>query len=191
MKYHKRIYLTACILLFSAVCFGQTGNTQIQVAAQATIPIGDLATSAKVGRGFAIKGLWGFGSPPQQLTLEAGNNFFALRDKYVVKNVEVSYSNWPIYLGYRKYINKLYTESQFGLAINKLVAFSTDTITASVQQSNAYFAWAGAIGYKLNDFDLEARYQNISIKNSPDIRFISLRIAYSLPFFRKKKIETM
>lgn len=178
--------LTICLALLASSVFAQGGNTQIQVAAQASIPVGDLASAAKVGRGFAIKGLWGFSKQPQQLTLEAGNNFFALRDKYVIKDVQVNYSTWPFYLGYRRYFSKLYAEGQFGLAVNKMAAFRTDTITGSVQNSETFFAWATAIGYKLNDFDLEARFQNVS-KNGPDICFVGLRVAYTLPFFKKKE----
>jgi len=161
----------------------QKGNNQLQIGAQLAVPTGELSDLAKVGYGFSVKGLWGFGVSPQQVTVEVGYNSFGVKKALLPSGVSAQYRSWPIYTGYRYMIGKFYVEPQAGVAINTIYASNRFNLASDTK---AYFAWATGVGYSIKQFDFAVRYQASDVSNeSSDITFASFRVGYRLPFYKK------
>lgn len=173
----KKIILSTGIILCSIVFVNaQKGSNIIQVSGQVGLPVGDLADVAKVGYGGAVKGMYGFGAKEQHVTLEAGYNYFPVKD--LPDGVSANYSAIPIYTGYRYSFSNFHFESQAGISINKITGTVDGKGSKSETMTN--FAWALGASYTYNNIELGVRYQSSETKKEKeDITFIGIRLAYN------------
>ncbi|WP_316823119.1 outer membrane beta-barrel protein [Pedobacter gandavensis] len=172
----NKILLTSTVILglaFSAKA--QKGNNQIQISAQAAIPLFDLSDVANTGFGIAGKGMYGFGEVKQQATLEIGYNRFGL--KGVPSEMSAHYAAVPIYAGYRYTLGKFNLEPQVGFSVNK-IGVSVDGQSVSV--SSTSFAWAAGVSYNISKLELGLKYQSSALKDADaDLNFVGIRLGYN------------
>ncbi|SDK56805.1 Outer membrane protein beta-barrel domain-containing protein [Pedobacter sp. ok626] len=173
--YHKSISLVC----FMAICFAtkaQEVTKLIQASVQVSRPTSALLEVTSIGYGAALKGMYGFGSDNQQVTLEGGYNRFPV--KKLPANIQAYYSAVPIYAGYR-YIIKRYTlEAQAGISLNRIIGRNT---MRSMSRNETDFGWALAVGYLLKNFEVGLRYHNSDVKNTEDnLTFLGIRMAYNI-----------
>ncbi|MDQ8013206.1 MAG: outer membrane beta-barrel protein [Flavobacterium nitrogenifigens] len=173
----KKKYLIALTALFlAASANAQKGNNQIQVSAQAAFPVDDLSKACSTGYGAAAKGLYGIGLRDQQVTLEAGYNFFPVKN--LPDGVSAHYSAIPIYTGYRYSFSNFHIESQAGISINRIYAQANSGKSES--DTNTQFGWAIGVGYAYQNIELGVRYQSSDMKSEDEgISFVAVRLGYN------------
>lgn len=174
MKKTKLLLITFAMLpLFT---FAQRGSHYLQVSGQAAIPTSELSDIVKTGAGASVKGMYGIGTLPQHLTLEAGYNRFAVKD--LPSDASAHYSALPLYVGYRANLSGVLIEPQVGVSFNR-IAGSGPGGTASAKQTA--LGWSLGAGYVFRSVELGVRYQ--SSEKGDDIqkiRFVGIRLAYNL-----------
>ncbi len=138
--------------------------------------MGDLADVSKMGYGGAVKGMYGFGIREQHVTLEAGYNYFPVKN--LPDGVSANYSAIPIYTGYRYSFSNFHFESQAGISINKVTGKVNGQGSKSETSTN--FAWGLGASYSYNNIELGIRYQSSETKKEKEnISFVGIRLGYN------------
>lgn len=170
----KTLLLCTSLLVFS-LAKAQKGNNGIQVGARMAIPTERLAEVANVGYGATVKGMYGIGASPHQVTLEVGYNRFGLKN--LPASVSGHYAAIPIYTGYRYTFGSVIVDTQAGLSINSIKG-SGPSGTASGNQTA--FGWAIGAGYLYKKMEIGVKYQSSDIKDDTyDIKFVAIRLGYN------------
>lgn len=169
--YIKKLSLFLVLLGFVFVVKAQDGNDRIQIGGQYSFPTSDFSKIANNGFGGFVKGFYGVGEKPQQITLELGVNAF----KTILKHKTGSNIIVPVQLGYRFGLGNFYLETQAGLSVNKLVE---ETGTAT----KVKFGWAPSVGYTFKNIELGVKYNGSKFNSTDtDLSFVGIRLAYSFP----------
>jgi hypothetical protein len=173
-------------LLFAYQAKAQIGNNEVQIAVQLALPVGELSDLASRGDGGSVKGLWGIGRGPQQITAEVTYTFFDLRDEWLGQGTGAFYGGFTIYGGYRYRFGNFFAEPQAGVASYSINAYNSIT-QRGIDQSKAYFSWAAGGGYQWRNFELGTRYQSAMVSNSESINFVALRLGYKFVIGKRDK----
>ncbi|ETZ23056.1 outer membrane beta-barrel protein [Pedobacter sp. V48] len=164
----------AILIIFPFVTMAQKGSNFLQVAGQATLPTGNFSDVVKTGFGGSVKGIYGFSTKPQAITLEAGYNSFAVKNLPAVASGD--YSLLPVYAGYRADLSGLILESQAGVSFNR-VALSVPGESHSDTQTA--FGWALSAGYAFKNVEFSLRYQHSEGSGDYNaIRVVGIRLGY-------------
>ena len=170
----KTLLLCTALLTFS-LAKAQKGNNGIQVGARAVFPTEKLAKIANTGYGATLKGMYGIGANPQQVTLEIGYNRFGIKD--LPSSVNAHYAAIPIYTGYRYTFGSVIIDTQAGVSFNS-VKGSGPGGTASGHQTA--FGWAIGAGYIYKKVELGVKYQSSDVNDDLyDIKFVAVRLGYN------------
>ncbi|TDQ11251.1 porin family protein [Pedobacter metabolipauper] len=169
------LVILTLFLIFPLVTLAQKGSNFLQLSGQAAIPTSDLSDVVKTGFGGALKGMYGFSSKPQYLTIEAGYNRFAV--KGLSSSTSAHYSALPVYAGYRANLSGVILETQAGVSFNRIAGSG---LGGSASANQTAFGWALTAGYIFKDLELDVRYQ--SSEGDDDtyiIRFVGIRLGYN------------
>ena len=170
----KTLLLCTSLLIFS-FAKAQKGNNGIQIGARAAFPTEKLADIVNTGYGATLKGMYGFGADPHQVTLEVGYNRFGLKN--LPASVSGYYAALPIYTGYRYTFGHVIIDTQAGVSFNS-VKGSGPGGTASGNQTA--FGWAIGVGYVYKKVELGVKYQSSDVRDDIyDIKFVAVRLGYN------------
>lgn len=180
--------LLSLTLLFSFAFISansQKGTNDLQGTLHYGIPVGNLADVSNRGWGGALKGLYGFSTRKQHVSLSVGYTNFPVK-KSLAGDYRFFYSTLPVMTGYRytfgKNINKgIYLESQAGINFNKVKGFSTGITGPIFERSGTNFIWAFNIGYEYKGFEFGVQWQSAEVEHSSnEITFIGIHFGFSL-----------
>ena len=163
----KKIILTLLIVVSISLSANAQNETSVKkdfkfsIGVNAGIPVGDIKPFSSFVIGGDLQGELGV-APTFGLTLSAGYL------NYLGKSGLSSTGYIPILLGGKYYFtDKIYGHAQFGLSL------STE------KDGGSAFTYAPSIGYVVSEkFDVAIKYQSAT-KNSFNVSFIGIRIAYS------------
>jgi hypothetical protein len=170
----KKIILgLVCVLTLSAVN-AQKGTTQIGVAAELGLPMGDFGDGFKTGFGGSVKGLFGIGEAGQ-ITFTTGYSGFKMKGS--TDDFKMSLSIIPLLAGYRHNFSGFYVEPQLGYGI---YGVKTEFDDEDATDSEGAFTYALGLGYAKNGFDAGVRYQNGKVKDADSgFSLIAFRVGYN------------
>lgn len=170
----KTLLLCTSLLIFS-LAKAQKGNNGIQVGARVAFPTEKLAKIANTGYGATLKGMYGFGADPHQITLEVGYNRFGLKD--LPSSVSAYYAALPIYTGYRYTFGSVIIDTQGGVSFNSIKGAGPG---GTVKGNQTAFGWAAGVGYVYKKVELGVKYQSSDMNDDIyDIKFIAVRLGYN------------
>lgn len=173
----KKVFLVllGCVL-FSAGAFAQRGNNQIGVAADASVPTGDLSEFSNAGFGGTVKVLYGIGKAGQ-LTLTSGYVSFTGKETFkdLLGADKITQTIVPVLVGYRHNFDGFYAEPQigYGFYASKIKGGILDS-----KDSGGAFTWAAGIGYIFRSFEVGVRYQSAN-KNNEGVGMIGFQAGYN------------
>jgi hypothetical protein len=188
----KKLLIASFCLFTLTNSYSQKGTTQIGVAADIGVPIGEDFRGTddegfKTGFGGVARVLFGVGTAGQ-ITGTMGYSSFKMKGSTDDEKITMGIS--PFLLGYRHNFNGFYIEPQAGFATYKLKASITGVGAGSTSKGG--FTFATGVGYVVNGFDFGVRYQSGSVKfeeadESVSISLIGFRIGYNFTLPKPKK----
>jgi hypothetical protein len=174
----KSIFLFLLILFTNAVVNAQKGRNQVNLVAEATVPV------YQNDRGFGgfIKGMYGIGKSAQ-LTLTTGISRF--RSKNSIEQIATNTRLIPVLAGYKQNFHKFYIEPQAGYGdLGGKVNTGGDYARPSV----AAFFWAIGGGYDHNRVNIGLRFQQVhgaesaaaGIWHDKDFNYTAIHFGYKI-----------
>jgi hypothetical protein len=168
----RKLFMMLALLALAGVCRAQTGNNQISVGAETNFLLTNgYSNIYHPGFGGNLKGMFGIGTAPQQLTLTVGYTHFGGKPfTYGTATVDQTLSLIPILAGYRYNTSSgFYGELQAGVGM-----LGTHSDGTTFTQTN--FAGAINAGYAYKGLDLSIRYYT----EGDVISVFAIRLAYNI-----------
>ncbi|MET0464256.1 MAG: hypothetical protein ABW007_13920 [Chitinophagaceae bacterium] len=167
-------FLLFCLLTTQS--FAQKGNNQLQVSGHVGFPVFDMADGAKTGYGGAVRGFFGVGDRPQQISLTIGYSRFPVKD--LPAGAEANLSTLPVFLGYRYLWGGFFVETHAGVGFNNVHVKASNGNSTDLSKTS--FSWALRTGYQISNVELSVAYQNTGLDDAnEDISFIGLHLGYN------------
>jgi hypothetical protein len=168
----KKVILgLVCVLTLSAVN-AQKGTTQIGIAAEVGLPMGDFGDGFNTGFGGSVKGLFGIGEAGQ-ITFTTGYSTFKAEGS--TDDYKATLGIIPLLAGYRHNFSGFYVEPQVGYGIYR---GKFEILGDETSDSEGAFTYAIGLGFAKNGFDGGVRYQGAS-KDGSNTSLVGIHVGYN------------
>jgi len=177
-------------LMATGLFYASNGNAQnskwkIQAGLELGLPTGNFSKVYQPGKGILIKGLLSVKSG-DQFTFQTSYTDFNIKNDVIDPRYSSDYTIVPVLFGYRRYIQRFYSETQIGTGIYTIKVSGGGQ---SLSKSETNFTWAQTFGFNLAHFDCFAKYQQGNLKNAgvEKLTMIGVGIVYQLSFSQNKR----
>lgn len=167
--------------------YAQKGRVDMIAGAELAFPTGNFSKVYQPGAGVLVKWLL-TGKSGDQGSFSMGYYSFNIKDDVLNPGFAFSsrYSIVPVLFGYRRYINRFYSETQAGTGIYTL---KVAAMGQKEQLTDANFTWAQSFGFIWPHFDLSVRYQQGNLKDAGvnKLTMIGVNASYRISFYKNRK----
>jgi len=167
----------------------QRGRVDMIIGAELGLPTGNFSKVYRPGKGGVIKWLF-TGKSGDQLNFSAGYYSFNIKEGVLNPGFVFSsnYTIIPVLFGYRRYINRFYSETQAGTGIYTI---NVTALGQKEQLTDVNFTWAQSFGFIWPHLDLSVRYQQGNLKDAGvnKLTMIGINGSYRISFFKKRNTQ--
>lgn len=185
-----KIASTFFFMFFSVIHLSaQKGSVDMNIGAELALPTGNFSKVYQPGKGAVIKWLL-TGKSGDQGSFSTGYYSFNIKDDVLNPGFAFSsnYTIIPVLFGYRRYINRFYSETQAGTGIYTI---KVAALGQKDQRTDANFTWTQSFGYSWPHFEVSVRYQQGNLKDAGvnKLTMIGINASYRVSFFKKRNTQ--
>lgn len=183
-----KIASTFFSILFVIHLSAQKGRIDMNIGGELALPTGNFSKVYQPGKAGMIKWLL-TGKSGDQGSFSTGYYTFNIKDDVINPGFTFSstYTIIPVLFGYRRYINRFYSETQAGTGIYTI---KVAALGQQEKSTDVNFTWTQSFGYIWPHVDLSIRYQQGNLKDAGvnKLTMIGVNASYRISFLKHRKL---